>query len=88
MRDISIPKTTGYSTTTLTFPQDFTAPPVSTASPNWIADAGGYGRNAYAVAVFNETTVSALYAIDVMDGGTAQTGAWSGNKATSIGRWK
>ena len=88
MRDISIPKTTGYSTTTLTFPQDFTAPPVSTASPNWEAAMGGVGRRAYAVMVSNDTTVGALYLIDLMDGGTAQTGAWSGNKATSIGRWK
>ena len=88
MTGITVTKGSGYSSTDVLFPQTFNAAPIATASVNFKSADGGGSRTAYVVSCWNDTTSDTEYAIDLIDGGSAGSGAWSGNRATAIGRWK
>ncbi|WP_434153373.1 pyocin knob domain-containing protein [Sinorhizobium meliloti] len=85
--NVTFMKAAGLVEVTWTFPISFASIAYAWVNANFRTADGGAGRTAYAMAAITPSAVSVNAIISQLDGATAQTGTWSGNRIFAIGRW-
>ncbi|WP_437405021.1 pyocin knob domain-containing protein [Sinorhizobium meliloti] len=85
--NITFIKAAGLVEVTWTYPISFASTAYAWMNANFRTADGGAGRTAYAMAAITPSAVSVNAIISQIDGTTAQTGTWSGNRILAIGRW-
>lgn len=86
---ITLTKGSGFSQATWTYPAQFSSPPkFHGVSMNMLTADGGTGRTSYSMGTFVPGVADLDVAINLLDGATAQSGDWTGNRVLAIGSWK